>query len=210
VNEDWASTVDLRAQKLCQAGYVVMRLDNRGSYRRGLKFESKIAKDMGNLEVEDQIHGVQTLVKDNLVDPKRVGIYGWSYGGYMSAMSLCRGAHVFKAAVAGAPVTSWFGYDTHYTERYMGLPKENPQGYKDSAVMSHVDKMKGKLLLIHGSIDENVHFHHTARLIHELNNAQKDYELLLFPNERHQPRGVKDRIYMEKRIFRFFWDALME
>ena len=135
--------------------------------------------------------------------------YGWSYGGYMSAMSVCRAADFFRATVAGAPVTSWRGYDTHYTERYMGLPQENPQGYKDSAVMSHVHKMKGKLLLIHGSIDENVHFHHTGRLIHALNNAQKDYELLLFPNERHQPRDVKDRVYMEKRIFKFFHNELM-
>ena len=121
----------------------------------------------------------------------------------MSALSLAKRPDVFCAAVAGAPVTSWDGYDTHYTERYMGLPAENEEGYKGGSVMEHVGTMEGKLMLAHGLIDENVHFRHTARLINALIKAQKEYELLLFPDERHSPRSLQDRVYMEQRILKF-------
>eukprot|EP00939_MAST-03C_sp_MAST-3C-sp1_P005310 g5310.t1 len=208
VKENWNLTNNLRAQHFRDRGFLVMKLDNRGSSRRGLDFEKWIRHDMGHVEVEDQCAGVRHLVKIGLVDPKRVAIYGWSYGGYMSAMCLCRAPGVFRAAVAGAPVTHWDGYDTHYTERYMGLPEENVRGYRESSVMHHVENMRGKLMLVHGLIDENVHFRHTARLVDALNAKQKDYELLLFPNERHQPRSVRDRVYMEKRIFEFVSRAL--
>ncbi len=163
---------------------------------------------MGSVEVDDQVCGVNWLVAKGLADPARVGIYGWSYGGYMSAMALAKAPDVFKAAVSGAPVTSWDGYDTHYTERYMGLMDENSKGYHESSVMSNVHTIKGKLFLIHGMIDENVHFRHTVRLINALNNASVRYDLLIFPGERHMPRGLQDRIYMEKRILRFFGEAL--
>ena len=122
----------------------------------------------------------------------------------MSAMALARAPEVFKAGVAGAPVTHWDGYDTHYTERYMGTPQLNPEGYERSSVMAHVEGITGALLLIHGLIDENVHFRHTARLINALIRARKPYELLLFPDERHMPRGLADRIYLEERIAAFF------
>merc|ERR1712039_906899 len=108
---------------------------------------------------------------------------------------------VFKCAVAGAPVTHWDGYDTCYTERYMGTPQNNPDGYQRSSVMAHIDKLQGALLLVHGLIDENVHFRHTARLITALINARKPYQLLLFPSERHSPRSPKDREYMEEQIW---------
>ena len=118
-------------------------------------------------------------------------------------MSLARAPKTFKIAIAGAPVTHWDGYDTHYTERYMGTPQSNPKGYESAAVMTHVPKMKGKLLLVHGLIDENVHFRHTARLINALIEHKKDYELQLFPDERHMPRKPSDRLYMEQRVFDF-------
>ncbi|HEX7973762.1 MAG TPA: prolyl oligopeptidase family serine peptidase [Anaerolineales bacterium] len=129
---------------------------------------------------------------------------GWSYGGYMAAMCLARAPETFKVAVAGAPVTAWDGYDTHYTERYMGTPQSNSAGYADSSVLSHVDGLRGKLLLVHGLIDENVHFRHTARLINALVSARKPYDLLLFPDERHMPRNLADRIYMEEQIRDYF------
>jgi len=122
----------------------------------------------------------------------------------MAAMCLARAPETFKVAVAGAPVTHWDGYDTHYTERYMGTPASNPAGYASSTVMAYVDKIRGKLLLIHGLIDENVHFRHTARLINALIRARKLYKLLLFPNERHMPRSLADRMYMEECICNFF------
>ena len=180
-----------------------VQLDNRGSARRGLKFEGAIKHNMGRVDVEDQEIGIHWLIAKGLADPTKIGIYGWSYGGYLAAMSLARCPHLLKCAVAGAPVTSWDGYDTHYTERYMGSPSENKAGYEWSSVMHHVPKMSGRLLLVHGLIDENVHFRHTARLINALTGAAKGYELLLFPNERHMPRGLEDRMYMEERIFEF-------
>jgi dipeptidyl-peptidase-4 len=203
VTNSWGLTVDMRSQYLRERGYLVFRLDNRGSARRGLAFEGAIKHDMGNLEVQDQVDGVNWLVEQRLTDPKRVAIYGWSYGGYMAAMALARAPETFQVAVAGAPVTHWDGYDTHYTERYMGTPKSNPDGYEISSVMHHVEKIDGDLLLVHGLIDENVHFRHTARLIDALIRHRKRYELALFPNERHSPRRPEDRVFMEEQIFEF-------
>ncbi|MDQ2787603.1 MAG: S9 family peptidase, partial [Chloroflexota bacterium] len=204
VQNSWGMTVDLRAQYLRENGFLVFVLDNRGSARRGLAFESRIKHNMGHIEVEDQVDGVRWLVAQGLADPARVGIYGWSYGGYMAAMSLARAPETFTVAVAGAPVTHFDGYDTHYTERYMSTPQSNPQGYTDSSVMHHVGAMTGKLLLVHGLIDENVHFRHTARLINALIRARKSYDLLLFPDERHMPRKIEDRVFMEEQIRDYF------
>ncbi|MBV1860640.1 MAG: S9 family peptidase, partial [Nannocystaceae bacterium] len=200
VQNDWSLTVDLRAQYLRSLGILVFKLDNRGAARRGLEFEGAIKHDMGNLEVQDQVDGVAWLVEQGLTQPEHVGIYGWSYGGYMSAMALARAPETFKVGIAGAPVSHWDGYDTHYTERYMGLPQANTEGYEQSAVMAHVDNITGKLMLVHGLIDENVHFRHTARLINALIAAKKRYELLLFPDERHMPRRKDDLVYMEQQI----------
>ncbi len=194
----------MRAQYLASRGFLVFKLDNRGSARRGLAFEGALRHNMGDVEVQDQVDGVRWLVDQGLADPDRVGIYGWSYGGYMAAMCLARAADTFKVAVAGAPVTHWDGYDTHYTERYMGMPQANPEGYEISSVMHHVAHIRGKLLLVHGLIDENVHFRHTARLINALNRARKPYDLLLFPDERHMPRRLADRIYLEERVCGYF------
>lgn len=204
VTNQWLLTADMRAQYLSQHGFLVFKLDNRGSARRGLAFEGGIKHDMGNIEVQDQVSGINWLVKQGLTDPKRVGIYGWSYGGYMSLMALARAGDVFKTAVSGAPVTHWDGYDTCYTERYMGTPQNNPDGYQVSSVMHHVEKMSGNLMIIHGLIDENVHFRHTARLINALIKARKPYDLRLFPDERHSPRGLADRTYMEEQIRDYF------
>lgn len=204
VQNQWILTADLRAQRLAQLGIVVIKVDNRGSYRRGLTFEGAIKHDMGNVEVLDQVTAVDYFANLGLVDRARVGMFGWSYGGYMSAMSLCRAPDVFNCAVAGAPVTSWDGYDTHYTERYMGHPELNVKGYADSSVMNHVSKMTGHLLLVHGLIDENVHFRHTARLINELIAARKRYELIMFPCERHSPHKMQDKIYLEDIMTEFF------
>ncbi len=200
----WEVTAQMRAQYLAEQGFLVFALDNRGSWRRGLAFESAIYRNMGDLEVRDQVDGVRQLVELGLADPKRVGIYGWSYGGYMSAMALCRAPDVFRAACAGAPVTHWDGYDTHYTERYMGLPSENADGYRTSSVMHHVPQMRGSLLLVHGMLDENVHFRHTARLVNALNRHHKRYEILMYPDERHMPRVLADRIDMELKVVAFF------
>lgn len=205
----WRSTAyNMRAQYLRSLGFLVFVLDNRGSAGRGLDFESAIRWDMGHAEVDDQVDGVRWLVQQGLADRNRVGIYGWSYGGYMALMCLAKAPETFHAAVAGAPVTDMGGYDTHYTERYMGLPHENPQGYFTSSVIAHTRDITGQLLLIHGLIDENVHFRHTARLINALIRERVPYELMLFPDERHMPRRSEDRVYMEERIRDFFEESL--
>ena len=204
VADNWPLTVDLRAQYLAQQGYVVLMVDNRGSANRGLRFEGALAGDMGRIEVADQVAGVCWLSERPYVDGTRVGIYGWSYGGYMTCMALLREPAIFKVGVAGAPVTHWDGYDTHYTERYMGHPGRNAEGYRESSPLNHVAALQGKLLLIHGLIDENVHFRHTARLLAALTTAGKEYDLVLFPGERHMPRDAKGLEYQETRLAEYF------
>ncbi len=203
VRNAWDMTADLRAQRLRARGFAVLVVDNRGSARRGLSFEGAIRGNMGDLEVRDQAHTVRHLAEQGLVAGETAAIYGWSYGGYMAAMALAKAPEVFTAAVAGAPVTSWDGYDTHYTERYMGLPSENPEGYRRSSVLEHAGSIRGALLLVHGMIDENVHFRHTARLMQRLIDAKTPFDDLLFPSERHMPRRLEDRIYMERVVHDF-------
>jgi dipeptidyl-peptidase-4 len=208
VNDSWAQTVDLRAQLLAQHGFVVLKVDNRGSARRGLAFEAPIARRMGQIEVRDQVEGVRWLETLGFADISRVGIYGWSYGGYMTLMALLTAPDVFKAGVAGAPVTFWEGYDTAYSEKFMDTPQENADGYRLGSPLTHASKLRGKLLVIHGMIDENVHFRHTARMMQAFIDAGKPFDTLLYPNERHMPRSEHDRIDMERRILEFFQRSL--
>lgn len=211
VADAWSVTAAMRRQWMRSLGYLVVVADNRGASGRGLAFEGAIRWDAGDVEIRDQVAVVEALVAQGLVDPARVGINGWSYGGYLSAMALAKAPGTFRAAVAGAPVTQWDGYDTHYTERYMGTPGDNPDGYARSSVMAHVEGMRDRhLLLVHGLIDENVHFRHTARLVNALIQARIAYELFLLPDERHSPRSEADRIYLEERIVEFFRRTLAE
>ncbi|MFP5321245.1 MAG: DPP IV N-terminal domain-containing protein [Acidimicrobiia bacterium] len=210
VTRGWAPTVSMRAQLLRQEGIAVAVVDNRGSWDRGLAFEGAVRHRLGTVEVDDQVALVEALVADGTADSTRVGIYGWSYGGYLSLLCLAKRPDVFHAACAGAPVTSWDGYDTHYTERYLGTPQENRAGYEDGSVLAHVEGLRDRrLLLVHGLIDENVHFRHTARLVQALVEADIDHELLLYPTERHLPRSEADRASMERRILDFFRTALL-
>ncbi|HEX3629352.1 MAG TPA: prolyl oligopeptidase family serine peptidase, partial [Candidatus Dormibacteraeota bacterium] len=204
VNESWGQTVDLSAQLLAQHGFVVLKVDNRGSARRGLAFEAPIARNLGEIEVNDQVDGVRWLGTLGVADSSRVGVIGWSYGGYMTLMALLKAPEVFKAGVAGAPVSFWEGYDTAYTEKYLGTPQDNSEGYHRGSALTDADRLHGKLLLIHGMIDENVHFRHTARMMQALIDAGRPFETLIYPNERHMPRSEKDRADMERRILEFF------
>lgn len=205
VQDSWGPTASMRRQWLRSEGYLVVVADNRGAAGRGLAFEGALRWDAGEIEVRDQVAVVEALVARGLADPARVGINGWSYGGYLSAMALAKAPGTFKAAVAGAPVTHWDGYDTHYTERYLGTPQANPDGYARSSVMAHVAGMRDRqLMIVHGLIDENVHFRHSARLISALIKARIPYELFLLPDERHSPRAEADRVYLEERILDFF------
>jgi dipeptidyl-peptidase-4 len=208
VIDDWSLTVDLRAQYLVQQGIAVLKLDNRGSSGRGLAFEAAIHRRMGTVEVDDQVAGVRYLGSLGGFDTSRVGIYGWSYGGYMTLMAMLKAPDIFQVGVAGAPVTDWDGYDTAYTERYMETPAANPEGYRDSSVITHAHRLEGRLLLVHGMADENVHFRHTARLIVALTEAGKEYDLLIFPEERHMPRDQRGLEYQERRVIEFLLRGL--
>ena len=204
VLDAWGLTVDLRAQYLAQQGYLVLKLDNRGMAGRGLEFEAHLHRRMGTIEVDDQAAAVEQLAGEGLADLECVGVYGWSYGGYMTVMSMLRRPELFKVGVSGAPVSDWDGYDTGYTERYMGTPQNNAEGYREGSLLTHADKLQGQLLLIHGGVDENVHFRHTARLITALTAADRDYDLLMFPEERHMPRDQAGLEYQERRVARYF------
>ena len=204
VLDAWGLTVDLRAQYLAQQGFLVLKLDNRGMAGRGLEFEAHLHRQMGTIEVDDQSAAVEQLAAEGLADLDRVGVYGWSYGGYMTVMSMLRRPDLFKVGVSGAPVSDWDGYDTGYTERYMGTPQTNAEGYREGSLLTHADKLEGQLLLIHGGVDENVHFRHTARLITALTAADRDYDLLMFPEERHMPRDRAGLEYQERRVARYF------
>jgi dipeptidyl-peptidase 4 len=204
VTDSWALTANLRAQYLASRGFNVLALDNRGSARRGHAFEAAIWRQMGSIEVDDQVDGARYVAGLPGIDGARIGVYGWSYGGYMTLMSLLKAPDVFKAGVAGAPVTDWDGYDTAYTERYMETPQNNPDGYREASVLTHAAALRAPLLVLHGLLDENVHFRHTARLAAALNAAGKPYELAIFPNERHGPRDPTQRAALEQRIADFF------
>jgi dipeptidyl-peptidase-4 len=208
VKNDWSLTAALQMQYLRQLGYLIFRLDNRGSARRGMAFEAPIRHRLGHIEVDDQVDGVRWLVARGLTDAARVGVTGWSYGGYMTLRCLELAPDVFKVGVSGAPVTDQAGYDTAYTERYMGTPQSNAAGYAASSVLAAVNTMRGHLLLVHGLLDENVHFRHTARLINALNRARKPYDLLIFPDERHMPRHQSDRVYLNERVIGYFQQHL--
>ncbi len=186
----WELTADLEAQYLAQQGYIVWKLDNRGSYGRGLAFESALFRNFGTVELEDQIAGVRHLIAQENADPARVGICGWSYGGFMTLTALLKAPEVFKAGVAGAPVTDFRWYDTTYTERYMGLPDDNKAGYDGAALWPLADRLQGDLLIIHGLVDENVHFRHSARMISALVEANRPFSVQVLPESRHLVRGL--------------------
>ena len=214
VQNAWHLTTDIRAQSYRSRGVCVLKLDNRGSARRGQRFERAICGNLGAVEVEDQARGVDHLVRCGVVDPTRVGIFGWSYGGFLAATALARRPDVFACAIAGAPVTAWEWYDAHYTERYMGTPDANPDGYANASVIGRCGDVTGKVLVVHGVVDENVHFRHSTAYVAGLERCGKTagdgYVFMPFPNERHVPRGATDRMYMERSMQAFFEANLLQ
>lgn len=172
-------------QFLAQQGYVVFTLDNRGSGSRGVRFETALHRRMGQVEVEDQVSGVEFLRQQPFVDPQRIAIFGWSYGGYMALRCLMLAPDFFQAGVAGAPVTDWVLYDTHYTERYMGTPTDNASGYTGSSNLALSPYLRGRLLLMHGMADDNVLFTNTTALMKMLQDRGQPFELMTYPGAKH-------------------------
>jgi len=176
---------NLFRQFLVQSGYVLFTLDNRGTAMRGVKFDTAAFHRLGSIEVEDQVKGVEYLRTLPYVDPARIGIWGWSYGGYMTLMSMMQAPEHFAVGVAGAPVTDFRLYDTHYTERYMGTPAENPQGYAASNVLTHAEGLAGPLLVIHGMADDNVLFTNSTALFKRLQDLGKPFDVMPYPGGKH-------------------------
>ena len=170
---------------LAQKGYVVFCFDGRGTGGRGAAFKKQTYGDMGRMECEDAIEAARWLGKQSWVDKERIGIWGWSFGGYLSTLSLLKGNDVFKMAIAVAPVMNWRYYDNIYTERFLGLPKDNAKGYDDNSPLNFANQLKGNYLLIHGTGDDNVHFQNSAEMVEKLEEAGKQFEFRIYPNKNH-------------------------
>jgi len=192
---------------LAERGYLIVAVDNRGTGGRGADFKKIIYKNLGDYESRDQIATAEYLKSQPYVDDERIGIWGWSYGGYMSSLSLTRGNNAFKMAIAVAPVTDWRFYDTIYTERYMQTPQKNPVGYESSSVLNEVEGMKGKkYLLIHGSGDDNVHVQNTLELIDALVEQDISFQTMIYPDRAHSIAGGNTR----RHLYRLMSDFIME
>lgn len=196
-------------QALAQKGYLIWQLDNRGSSGRGHLWESRIYHETGAQELRDQLEGIRYLETLGYADMTRIGIHGWSYGGYMTLYALANAPHVFKAGIAGAPVTDWRNYDTIYTERYMGLPDENPQGYKRSSPLTNAGEIQARLLILHNIEDDNVHFQNTVQMANALQKAGKQFQMLVYPQKSHGVTGPA-RKQMLQAMLEFFDKALKD
>lgn len=190
-------------QMLLKKGYLIYCIDNRGTGARGVAFKKITYQNLGKIEVEDQIFAAKYLGGLPHVDASRIGIWGWSYGGFMSANCLMQGASVFKAAISVAPVTNWRFYDSIYTERYQRTPQENPHGYDDNSPVNHVDKLKGNLLLVHGTGDDNVHFQNSVALEEALIKANKQFQSFYYPNRNHGIYGGNTRLHLYQMMTDF-------
>lgn len=200
VGKGWIGAL---AQAIVDRGYIYFRLDNRGSPNRGVAFEKPIYRAMGSVEVEDQRLGAQYLKTLPYVDPQRISIYGWSYGGYMTLKQLEADPGLYAAGIAGAPVTKWELYDTHYTERYMGNPQADAAAYTASAAIADAPKIADPLLLIHGMADDNVVFENSSELIARLQGEATPFEMMLYPGFTHRVAGPKISVHLWQTIFDF-------
>lgn len=195
-------------QILTRAGYVVFQLDNRGSAFRGDAFQAPIHNKLGDIEVADQVQGARWLGAQSFVDPARIGVWGWSYGGYMTLMLMFKAPEIFRAGVAGAPVTDWELYDTHYTERYLGRPQENAAGYTASSPLAYAKDLKGRLLVMHGMADDNVLFLNSTKLFRQLQDLGKPFDVMVYPGAKHGLTRQNDGRHAYKMVKRFFDEDL--
>jgi len=208
VNDAWGGTLDMWYQYLARKGYIIVSVDNRGTGGKGRDFKHTTYLKLGQKESDDQIAAAKYLAKQDYVDPKRIGMYGWSFGGYMSAMCITKGADVFNTAVAVAPVTDWRYYDNIYTERYMGLPKDNSDNYDATSVLTYVPKLKGNFLVIFGTYDDNVHPQNSIMLVKKMVELNKKYDSEFYPNKNHGIYGGYTRLHLYTRITDYILEHL--
>lgn len=208
VSDSWKGQNYWWFQMLAQQGYIVVSVDNRGTGARGVEFKKMTYLQLGKFETIDQIEAAKYLGTLKYVDPNRIGIFGWSYGGYLSSLCAMKGEGTFKAAIAVAPVTNWKWYDTIYTERFMRTDKENPDGYRDNSPVYFADQLQGAYLLVHGLGDDNVHFQHTAEMTNALISANKQFDTYLYPNRNHGIYGDNARLHLYTKMTNFLHDNL--
>lgn len=205
VRNSWGGTTYMWHQMLAQKGYIIWICDNRTASNKGVESAWPLYRNLGELELRDLEDSLAWLKKQPYVDDRRIGLWGWSYGGYMTCYALTHSTS-FKIGIAGAPVTDWRNYDTIYTERYLGTPQNNPDGYKKSSPVHAADNLQGKLLLIHGTMDDNVHLQNTLQFVYALQKAGKQFQLMLYPRSRH---GVTDPLLV-KHLRTVMTDFILE
>lgn len=208
VMDQWQGNNYMWFQMLAQKGYMIACVDNRGTGARGRDFRTCTYEKLGKLEVDDQIDAANYFASLPYVDKDRIGIFGWSYGGYMTSLCITRGANVFKTAIAVAPVSNWKYYDSIYTERYMGTKESNPNGYDDNAPTAFTDKLKGNFLLVHGTADDNVHWQNSAELINALVKSNKQFDLFIYPDRNHSIYGGNTRYHLYNMMTDFIMENL--
>lgn len=208
VTEQWKGANYWWFQMLAQQGYVVACVDNRGTGGRGEEFKKMTYKQLGHYETIDQIETAKYLGGLPFIDKERIGIFGWSYGGYMSSNAILKGKDVFKAAIAVAPVTNWKWYDSVYTERYMQTHEENPAGYDDNSPVNFADQLEGQYLLVHGLADDNVHFQNTAEMANQLIVNNKQFETMVYPNQAHSISDPNAKLHLYNLMTKFLNEKL--
>lgn len=203
VKDEWGGSNFFYHQLLASKGYIVISVDTRGTMYRGTAFKNCTYMQLGKLETEDMIAVAKNVGKWSFVDANRIGVMGWSYGGYMASLCMTKGADVFKMGIAVAPVTNWRWYDNIYTERFMRTPQENANGYDDNSPINHVKLMKGKYLIIHGSGDDNVHLQNTMEMADALVGVNADFEMFIYPNRNHGIYGGNTRLHLFNKLLNF-------
>ena len=208
VSNAWDGRNTIWFNLLAQKGYIVLCVDGRGTGYRGTKYKKATYKNLGKYEIEDQIAAAQWMGSQSFVDAERIGIFGWSFGGYMASLAMTKGADVFKVGIAVAPVTTWRYYDTIYTERYLQTPQENPQGYDENSPINFAGLMKGKYLLIHGTADDNVHYQNAVEMAEALIQKNKEFEFMTYPDKNHGIYGGNTRLHLYQKMTNFILNNL--
>jgi dipeptidyl-peptidase-4 len=207
IQDRWLAGARPWLHYLAESGYIVFTVDSRGSANRGLDFEQAIFRNLAEVEVADQMAGVDYLKSKAYVDSTRIGVHGWSYGGYMTLNMMLKTGNTFKVGVAGAPVTDWKYYESVYTERYMDTPEENPDGFISSSTLNVTDNLQGRLLVIHGTNDSVVMLQHSVVLLKAFIQSMKVVDFMVYPGHNHGIRG-NDRVHLYKTMTTYFDDHL--
>ncbi|MEO5890351.1 MAG: prolyl oligopeptidase family serine peptidase, partial [Ferruginibacter sp.] len=206
----WDSwTLSGQQQWYAKEGLIQVIMDHRASGHFGKEGVNQMYRDLGHWELVDYSTMVKWLIANRQADPAKICITGFSYGGYMTTLALTKGADVFTHGMAGGPVTDWTLYDSHYTERFMDLPSENPEGYKTGNVMNYADNYKGVLQIVHGEMDDNVHMQNSLQLISKLEDAKKDFEMMVYPGGRHGWGGNKG-LHFQNLKTKFIYKYLLQ